>query len=191
MFVAGDTVGRSQRGNNNAYCQDNEISWIPWDLRPDQEAFFDFVTRVVQLRREHPAFHRRSFFQGRHIKGSGVKDILWLKPDGTEMSDDEWTNSYAQCLGMFVAASGLDERDRQGRRLHDDNFVVLFNAYHQDMPFTLPAWESDRAWEVVLDSAADDRVDRRLSPGAVYPLSGRSMAVLRLTRSNGVGRGRP
>jgi glycogen operon protein len=191
MFVAGDTLGRSQRGNNNAYSQDNEISWLHWKLSPEDEAFLDFVSRVVRLRKDHPAFRRRSFFQGRSIKGSGVKDILWLKPDGSEMSDEEWTNSYAQCLGMFLAASGLEERDTLGRRVRDDNVLVLFNAYHAPLPFVLPDWESERTWEVLLDTADEARVDRRFASTDHYPLEGRSMVLLRLLRGNAIGRNTP
>ena len=187
MFVAGDTIGRSQRGNNNAYCQDNEISWIDWNLKPEQLNFLDFVATVVQLRRDHPIFRRRSFFLGHRIKGSGVKDVLWLKPDGVEMSDEEWTNSYAQCLGMFLAASGLEERDAMGRRVRDDNFLVLFNAFHGPLPFVLPDWESERTWEVLFDTADDSRIERRFASADSYPLEGRSMVLLRLLRGNGQG----
>ena len=182
MLLAGDALGQSQRGNNNAYCQDNEINWLSWVFTPEQEAFLEFVCAAVRLRQEHPAFRRRSFFHGRRIKGSEVKDVLWLKPDGTEMSDEEWTNSFAQCLGMFLAAGGLDERDRQGRRVHDGNFLVLFNAHHEALPFVLPTGESERAWEVLLETADEGRGGARFSADGSYPLEGRSMAVLLLVR---------
>ena len=189
MLLAGDDLGHSQGGNNNAYCQDNETSWIAWDLAPEQLAFLEFVSGLLRLRREHPAFRRRNFFQGLGIKGSGVKDILWLKPDGTEMSDEEWNNSCARCLGMFLAAGGLDERDSQGRRLHDNNLLLLFNADHEACSFALPDWESERAWEVLLDTVGDERNVARFHSGTAYPLEGRSMAVLLLLR--GAERRRP
>ena len=184
MLVAGDAMGHSQGGNNNAYCQNSEIGWISWELDREQQAILDFVSKAAQLRKEHPVFHRRSFFQGRRIKGSGVKDILWLNPDGLEMSDEEWSNSFARCLGMFLAGSGLDERDGRGRRMRDDNVLLLFNAHHELVPFHLPYAETGRVWEVVLDTASDTAVaaGRRLKGGEEYPLDGRSMALLKLLR---------
>ena len=184
MLLAGDATGHAQRGNNNAYCQDSEISWVGWEFDREQQEFLAFVRKAVQLRQSHPVFHRRSFFRGRRIKGSGVKDILWLKPDGHEMTDEEWSNSFARCLGMFLAGSGLDERDARGRRLRDDNFLLLFNAHHEPVPFLLPDSESARVWEVLLDTGCGGRVSEGecLKGGQEYPLDGRSLAVLRLRR---------
>jgi len=183
MLLSGDTLGRSQRGNNNAYCQDNATSWINWQLGPAQRSFLEFVCHVMRLRQRHPGFRRRRFFEGRPIKGGDVKDILWMNPDGAEMSDEEWNNSYARCLGMFLAASGLDERDRRGRRVHDDNLLVLFNAHHETLPFHLPDGQNGRLWEVILDTA-----DGEVGQGQTYPggqpfaLAGRSIALFRLLR---------
>jgi glycogen operon protein len=184
MFLAADAMGRSQRGNNNAYCQDNEISWVCWDLTPEQEDLLVFVRRVVRLRQEHPVFRRRSFFQGRNIKGSGIKDILWLNPDGQEMSDEEWHKAHARCLGMFLVGGVLDERDSRGRRQRDDNVLVLFNAHHEALPFRLPDSDAARVWEVLLDTAATAPAfeSRTLAGGSDYPLAGRSLAVLRRLR---------
>ncbi|HJW26969.1 MAG TPA: glycogen debranching protein GlgX [Rhodocyclaceae bacterium] len=189
MLLSADPMGHSQSGNNNAYCQDNELNWLNWELSPGQEEFLDFVAGVVRLRQEHPAFRRRSFFHGRRIKGSEVKDVLWLKPDGTEMSDEEWDNTFARCLGMFLAAGGLEERDRQGRRLRDSNFLLLFNAHHEAVPFVLPGWDSERAWEVLLDTARVGEGKSSLPAGASYPLEGRSMALLLLVRDDGAAGG--
>ena len=189
MFLAADAMGRSQRGNNNAYCQDNEISWVNWELTPEQEDFLEFVRGVVKLRQEHPVFRRRSFFQGRHIKGSGIKDILWLNPDGEEMSDEEWHRSYARCLGMFLAGGVLDERDGRGRRQRDDNFLLLFNAHHEVLPFRLPNADSAHVWELLLDTAAAQPESGTLAGGSDYPLAGRSLAVLRRLRADAAGQG--
>jgi glycogen operon protein len=192
MLLAGDATGRSQGGNNNAYCQDNAVSWINWDLTPDQQSFADFVADLVRLRQEHPVFRRRSFFQGRRIKGSGVKDVIWLRPDGAEMSDEEWNISFARCFGMFLAGGALDERDRQGRRRRDDNFLLLFNAHHESLAFLLPDTESERAWEVLIDTADEGSGDEAKFPSGVpYPLKGRSMVLLRRVRANGLVPNRP
>src|SRR6185369_13194015 len=102
MLLAGDLLGSSQGGNNNAYCQDNETSWIDWHLNASQRGFLAFVGHLLRLRKRHPAFRRRRFFEGRPIKGSGVKDILWINQDGGEMSDEAWQRSYARCLGMIL-----------------------------------------------------------------------------------------
>jgi glycogen operon protein len=184
MLLAKDALSTTQQGNNNAYCQDNEIGWVNWKLDAEQQRFLDFVRSVVRLRREHPAFHRRSFFQGRAIKGGGVKDILWLDPDGREMSDEEWKASFARCLGMFLTGGGVDERDGRGRRLRDDNFLLLFNAHHEPLPFRLPGAESERVWQLLFDTASSDPNggDAFHNGGDDYPLDGRSMALLRLPR---------
>ena len=131
MLVAGDEMGRTQGGNNNAYCQDNAISWLDWE-HTDAE-LVAFVRRLIGLRRSHPVFHRRHFFQGQSIHGAEIKDIHWLKPDGTDMSDHEWGHEFARCLGVYLSGEALTERDRRGHPLRDDNFLVLFNAHHDTL----------------------------------------------------------
>ncbi|MBA3914995.1 MAG: glycogen debranching protein GlgX, partial [Acidobacteriales bacterium] len=111
MLLAGDAIGHTQGGNNNAYCQDNEISWINWELSPPDRELLHFTQRMIALRKNHPVFHRRNFFQGRAIKGEGISDIIWLNPDGKEMGDEAWRNDSARCLGVFLSGSGLDEQD--------------------------------------------------------------------------------
>ena len=144
MLLAGDADGRTQQGNNNAYCQDNEISWVDWNLDFEDLRLLSFVQRVIALRKAHPAFRRRSFFQGRSIKGSAIKDILWLSPNGNELTDEEWQHSFARCLGLFLSGEGLDERDRQGRPVVDDSFLLLLNA-HSDAPPSRSRGASRRA----------------------------------------------
>ena len=138
MLLAGDEMGRSQGGNNNAYCQDNEISWVNWNLSAADREFLAFVQRVIALRREHPVFRRRNFFQGRAIRGSDSKDIHWFKPDGNEMSDEEWAHDFARCLGVYLSGEAMDERDHRGRPIRDDNFLLLFNSHHEAIQFCLP-----------------------------------------------------
>ncbi len=180
MIVYGDELGRTQNGNNNAYCQDNEISWVDWDLSQADRNFMAFVRRVIRLRKEHPAFKRRNFFQGRKIQGADVKDITWLNPDGQEMSDDEWDNSFARSLGLQMAGYSEDQYDVEGRPEIDDDFVLLFNAHHEEISFTIPPNPEDARWEVLVDTsyAAGLRSDGFFKPGADYPLRARSMVVL-------------
>jgi glycogen operon protein len=179
MLLAGDELGRTQRGNNNAYCQDNELSWIDWSLRDKNEALITFVQRLAQFRRRHPLLRRRSFFQGRRIIGPEIKDIVWLNPDGHEMSDAEWGQSFARCLGFYLAGRAIDEQDERGRPLIDDDLLILMNAHHEPVPFTLPAFEATAHWHVVLDTYQDSApASEGFGGGEVYPLQGRSLALL-------------
>ncbi|MGD8932926.1 MAG: glycogen debranching protein GlgX, partial [Chromatiales bacterium] len=138
MLLAGDEFGRTQQGNNNAYCQDNEISWVDWDLQGEQLGLMAFVRRLIQLRMSHPILHRRHFFQGRAIHGGGVKDILWLAPDGNEMSDQAWHEWHARVLGVVLVGDQLEETDDHGHQLKDHNFLLLLNAHHEPVPFIMP-----------------------------------------------------
>jgi glycogen operon protein len=129
MLRAGDELSHSQGGNNNAYCQDNAVSWLDWRLDAEEHAFLDFVRRILALRREHPIFRRRRFFQGRPIHGEDIKDIAWLNPDGREMTDLEWEQHFARCLGVYLSGAELDETDARGRPVRDDDFLLLINAH--------------------------------------------------------------
>ena len=179
MLLAGDGIGHSQKGNNNAYCQDNEISWVNWDLQPDDNKLLAFLQRMIMLRKQHPVFHRRSFFQGRPIKGIGIKDILWLTPDGREMTDQEWQESSARCLGMFLSGEGILEFGNRGETITDDNFLLIMNASHEETRFTLPALEAGKNWRAIVDTTWPDQRQRSLhEAGTVYNLHGRSLALL-------------
>ena len=175
MLLAGDEMGRTQNGNNNVYCQDGELSWVDWSLDDARRALLDFTARAIGLSR-HPVFRRRGFLQGRDIRGEGVKDITWVTPEGGEMSDQTWQLSYARCLGMLLAGDAILERDARGRSIHDDDFLVLFNAHHEPIDFVLPPGRDPGGWEVALDTARDPAPAERFS--ARYPLEGRSLAVL-------------
>ena len=175
MLLAGDEMGRTQNGNNNVYCQDRELSWVDWSLDDARRALLDFTARAISLSR-HPVFRRRGFLQGRDIRGEGVKDITWVTPEGGEMSDRTWQLSYARCLGMLLAGDAILERDARGRAIHDDDFLVLFNAHHEPIDFVLPVGREPDGWEVALDTARDPAPAERFS--ARYPLEGRSLAVL-------------
>jgi len=180
MLTAGDELGRTQQGNNNAYCQDNEISWVNWDLSDEDRQLFEFVRRLIRIKKAHPVLCRRTFFRGAHVAGGGIKDILWLKPDGAEMTEEEWQQSFARCLGMYLAGEGLDEVDDRGRQLRDVNFLVLFNAHHERIDFVLPGPHPESHWWLELDTSQPEMVARTHghAAGQSYPLEGRSLAVL-------------
>ena len=184
MIYAGDAIGHSQQGNNNAYCQDNPTSWLDWNLKPQDRDLLAFVQRMIQLRKTHPIFRRRRFFQGRPIKGATVKDILWLNPSGNEMSEDEWRDASVRCLGMFLSGQGLAETDQRGRKVHDENFLVLMNAHHEDITFTLPQFRPGALWIAWMDTARENglRTTETYDGSSAYPLLARSMSVLMARR---------
>jgi glycogen operon protein len=180
MLLGGDELDRTQRGNNNAYCQDNELSWLEWSLTPERQRLLQFCCRMVRLRREHPILRRRHFFQGRPIRGSGVKDIIWLKPDGGEMTDAEWRESHARSLGVYLSGDSFTETDAQARRLSDASFLLLFNAHHDEVPFTLPQFLPEARWLMVMDTAHEGGLIRggALQAGTIYGVQGRSLVLL-------------
>lgn len=181
MLLAGDEFGRSQQGNNNAYCQDNELSWMDWSLAESRADLLAFVRKLLALRRAHPVFRRRNFFQGRPIRGRAVKDILWLTPEGHEMTDAQWRHDFARCLGVYLAGDALAQTDARGHPVSDSNFLLLINAHHDGLDFQLPALAGTTGWAVRVDTA-DDRAEvdslRQIAAGARYALAGRSAAVL-------------
>ena len=183
MVLAGDEFGRTQLGNNNAYCQDNEISWLDWALDKDEEEFLEFVAHMISLRRRHAVFSRRRFLQANAINAEGLKEIVWLTPEGNEMTETEWNQHFARCLGVYLAGAAIERSDKRGRPVTDNNFMLLFNAHHEEIPFVLPQFLTDKAWWTVLDTAADSVPfeQRRHEAGTLYPLQGRSLALLRET----------
>ncbi len=183
MLLAGDEIGRTQNGNNNAYCQDNELTWINWDLDDEQRQLFLYVQWLIRLRTEHPVFRRRYFFQGNPIHGAGVKDVTWLHPEGGEMTEQEWLQDYARCLGMLLFGQELHEFDRRGRRLRDHNYLVMLNAHHEQIPFLLPDKPVGARWQTVFDTtrSAEPVIAQELAGGEHYPLKARSMVVLAQT----------
>jgi glycogen operon protein len=180
MISGGDPIGHTQNGNNNAYCQDNPISWLNWNLTPPDRDLLTFVQRIINLRRRHPIFHRRHFFQGRPIKGANVKDVLWLSARGDEMTEDEWRDPSLHCLGMYLSGQGLDETDVRGRKLSDESFLLLLNAYHEDVPFMLPAFHPSERWITWMDTSIGNglRPGKTHEAGTPYQLQARSMVVL-------------
>ncbi|HEY8599168.1 MAG TPA: glycogen debranching protein GlgX [Thermomicrobiales bacterium] len=178
MLTAGDERSRTQRGNNNAYCQDDEISWLTWDLGEPERELLHFTQRLIALRKEHPVLHRRSFFQGRSIRGDEIKDIEWYRPDGGEMTDEEWSDGFVRCIGLLLNGEVMDERDERGRPMVDDVLFLLLNAYHDTIPFTLPGAEDGLPWEVLLDTSNPRAEAGAFAPGSTYELGGRSLVIL-------------
>jgi isoamylase len=179
MLLAGDEIGHSQQGNNNAYCQDNEISWLDWDLKEGKAGLLAFVGRMISLRKRHPVFRRKNFFQGRPIKGVGIKDISWLTPDGREMTDEEWKESSARCLGMLLVGQLILEQGERGDPVTDDNLLVLMNAHFEQIPFGLPSSAAGTAWRATVDTTWAVPSRRIIYPsGTTYPLQARSLVVL-------------
>jgi glycogen operon protein len=181
MILGGDEFGRTQRGNNNSYCQDNELSWVNWEFNPADRELLAFVCRLIEIRRGHSTFRRSSFFQGRPIKGVGIKDITWLTPDGGEMTDEEWDQSSARGLGMSLAGGAIGEDDQRGQPLSDDDFILLLNSHHERIDFALPVLPSASVWSVLIDTSADDggaADERSFRSGERFPLEGRSLVLL-------------
>jgi len=180
MLLAGDEMGRTQGGNNNAYCQDNETSWVDWTPDARRRSLLEFARQVIGLRRAHPVFRRRDFFSGRPLHGNGSKDILWLKPDGAEMTREEWERETARSLGVYLAGAGLIDVDRRGQPLRDDDFLVLLNASADEVVFRMPEEPTGEAWCALLDTAHDEGQPdpSRHAAGETVKLRGRSLMLL-------------
>jgi glycogen operon protein len=178
MLLAGDELSHTQQGNNNAYCQDNDITWLNWELNDAQQSFYDFVRTVLHLQHTQPVFQRRKFFQGRAIHGEGIQDITWFEPSGEEMSEETWKAGYVRCLGMRLAGDLIGDVDERGEPIAGDTVLLLMNAHYEAIPFGLPAPQEGHQWERVLDTATQEE-PLKYTGGQPYTLHGRSMAVLR------------
>jgi isoamylase len=176
MLSHGDELGRTQHGNNNAYCQDNELSWVNWDLDDRARDLLEFTRRVFGLLRAHPVLRRRSFFRGHAINPSGVKDVAWLKPDGHEMTDADWHHARAHAIGVLLPGEATDERDQRGRPIAGQTLLLLLNAGERARHFTFPALAEPGSWVQELDTA---RAGTRTVRGEGLNLAPRSLALLR------------
>ncbi len=183
MVLAGDELSHTQNGNNNAYCQDNEISWLNWDLNEEQQRFLEFAAHMILMRRRHPVFSRRRFLQSDTTTADGLKEILWLNESGDEMTVEQWNLHHARCLGVYLAGAAIERSDGRGRPVKDSNFLLLFNAHHETIPFTMPTFLKDRSWWTELDTSMEENpfVRRRHAADTPYPLQGRSLVLLRET----------
>jgi glycogen operon protein len=182
MISGGDEIGRTQHGNNNAYCQDNETSWTRWDLSADQRDLLDFSRRLIGIWKTNPVLRRRKFLQGRRIRGADVTDMSWLDASGGEMTDEMWNAPDVRAIGMRLNGEAIDEADERGERVVGDTLLVIFNAGAAPEPFLLPDAAPMDGWEGLLDTADPWMPARRLRAGDRYELLPRSMAVLRLKR---------
>ncbi|PTX18337.1 glycogen operon protein [Pontibacter mucosus] len=178
MLVAGDELSRSQQGNNNAYCQDNEISWLDWQ-QADKE-LLDFTRRLIRFSRKHPVFNRRGWFQGRPIKGNNLKDIAWFLPEGREMTEENWSHDFAKSLGVYLNGKGLHSRGPKGEQITDDSFYVIFNAHHEPLKYKLPPKKYGETWRKVIDTATGtmDEQGEEFVYSKTLEVAARSVVVL-------------
>ena len=201
MIYGGDELSHSQGGNNNAYCQDSEMTWLNWELNEEQKGFLEFVRTVARIRAEQPVFHRRRFFLQRSIRGSDIKDISWLSPAGEEMTDEDWntglascliTSEYSRvtlgCLGVRLAGDLIGDENESGEPIVGETLLLLFNAHHEPIPFTLPATKVEHRWERVFDTAGPIGAAPPMGAGELYPLQGRSLAVLHIRTAEEAGK---
>ena len=180
MLVAGDELGRTQHGNNNAYCQDNEISWINWE-KADQD-LLGYTQKLIHFQKAHPVFCRRRWFKGQPIKGSEVEDIAWFLPEGFQMTEQNWRQDFAKSLGVFLNGKALRAEGPQGEHLVDNNFYIIFNAYDGELPYVLPREEFGSRWIKVIDTYEnyiDDESGEYFSAGEPITVHGRSVVVLK------------
>jgi len=184
MLLGGDEFGRTQNGNNNAYCQDNELSWFHWEKQDEkQKALLEFTRRLIQLRRQHPVFRRPKFFQGRRIRGSEIKDVMWFNPGGNEMSEKDWSLPFARCLGMLLSGDTIDVLGFQGEPIRDDTFLFLMNAHYETISFLLPGQENIE-WQLLLDTASESAFlakPKGFPSGDELPVIDRGVCLLKLS----------
>jgi isoamylase len=184
MMLSGDELSHTQHGNNNAYCQDNGISWLEWKLDERNEQFLEFVAGVVRLRRQHPVFGRRRYVRADTVTPEGLNEIIWLTPDGREMNEGDWSQEFARCLGVYLAGGAIERYDRRGKPIKDSDFLLLINAHHETIEFRIPEKLSVKSWWVVLDTASQEEpFERRRLESDAYPLQGRSVVLLEESRA--------
>src|SRR5215467_8694609 len=179
MILAGDEIGRTQQGNNNAYCQDNELSWLDWNAA--DSALFEYTRSLVALRKKHRTFRRRSWFRGRSLRAGGTKDIEWFRPDGTEMSAEDWNVGFAKSLGAYLGGRSIPDQDADGRRVLDATFYVIFNAHYEALDFVVPDLGWGKSWQRILDTATAsmENAGPRSAAGTAIHVGARSTVILR------------
>jgi len=179
MISGGDEIGRTQGGNNNAYCQDSEISWHDWALDDERRSLLAFTKKLIALRQAHPALHRAKFFKGRRIFGTNMRDLMWFNFDGRAMNDGDWTNAWAKSLAMFLAGRGLGFVDADGQPVVDDDLIVLINGNHEALEFKMPDLDlGGAAWELLVDTS-NDAASESVPPGGASAVEARSLKLFR------------
>jgi isoamylase len=182
MLCGGDEWGRTQEGNNNTFCQDNEISWFNWEREEKENQFFEFTRRLIQLRKEHPVFRRPKFLKGRRIPGSEIRDVMWFNPGGNQMTEEEWTSPFVRCLGMLLSGDATDVHNFEGEPVRDDTFLLLINAHYEPIAFVLPGQEH-LEWQLILDTSDEAGFvaePKRFASGDDVDLGGRACCLLKL-----------
>ncbi len=184
MLLGGDEWGRTQKGNNNPYCQDNEISWFDWRHDEKQKQFLEFTRKLIWFREAHPVFHRPKFFRGRRIRGSEIRDVMWFNPGGSEMSDEEWASPFVRCVGMLLSGDTVDVVNFEGEPIRDDTFLLLMNTHYEAIPFVLPGQEN-LEWQLILDTMDPNGFlaePKKIASGDDVDLRGRACYLLQLVR---------
>ena len=182
MLYAGDEWGRTQNGNNNAYCQDNELSWLSWEHNAGQNELLAFTKKLIRLRCDHSVFRRPKFFQGRRIRGSEIKDVMWFNPGGSEMSDEEWASPFVCCLGVLLSGDTIDVLSFEGEPIRDDTFLFLINAHFEPIVFVLPGQEH-LEWMLLLDTREEHGFlpkPKKFASGDDLEVIGRGTKLLKL-----------
>jgi glycogen operon protein len=156
MLAHGDELGRTQKGNNNAYAQDNEITWMDWQPEPCRTQLLEFTRKMIAIRQAHPVLRRRHFFKGVAVEGSTQKDVMWLRPDGREIHDQDWGDTSLHAFGMLIDGAATDEVDERGHAVRGDTLLLVLNGGEQDVDFALPALGGEKIWVIMVDTAKDD-----------------------------------
>ncbi len=178
MLLGGDELGHSQKGNNNTYCQDNELTWLNWELNDEQKDFLEFVKQVSRVWQTQPVLQRRNWFYGRSIRSDELKDLSWINPGGKEMSDADWNAGFVKCLGMRLAGDLIGDEDERGEPILGETLLLLLNAHHEAIQFTLPETKPEHHWERLIDTARVEGESLIRQGGELYSLQARSLAVL-------------
>ena len=181
MLLAGDETGHTKQGNNNTYCQDNQLSWLDWKLDRDRQRLLEFTRFIIQLRRNHPVLMRSTFFRGRAMRDSNIRDVRWLKPDGMDMGAEDWNNGQAKSFGMLLAGDAIEEVDERGNHIEGDTLLIWMNAHYERISLTMPKFRLGGEWELVMDTsrATGKRRNVRVDPGFRFDIEERSMVLFR------------
>ena len=183
MLVCGDELGRTQKGNNNAFCQDNDLSWLDWSLQERNAELFKFTQDLIDFRSRHPVFRRRKWFQGQDIHGSGVNDIGWFNPDGRETTDKQWSLGFAKAIALFLNGKEIPLQGKQGEQIIDDSFLLFFNAHYEPIEFIIPPALRSQKWETVIDTTQPQLLEtgKRYQGTMFVPIEARALVVLKTT----------